>query len=204
MSLKKSTLFLGILFAAASFAVAHPAQASSKVQIALTATTQLPPVSISATEVEYRTQKFKITNKDILQALTLRYPDALFRGVTLTLADSGEFEIRNPGGELLTTIALVHLRMDGVSPQVAHLVSNTATGVDTYKNISAQYRFALNLATAYAFEIRGGQSGQRQEKPDVETWIYRYQLAGLGAWMGRQTLIEGRIVVVGRNIVTLS
>ncbi len=205
MSKNKIFFALGILAATVVFAVAQPAQAqsvpaSSRVQITLTATTQLPPIVINTDETEYETQVFKITNKDVLLLLAMHYPEALFRGVLLTLANSGEFEIRNSDGLLLTAISLGHLQLAAVGTPVNHLITNERTGVDAYKQTFTRYRFWLNLATAYAFDLHVMRSGHRTRNPDLAFWAYQYQLGGAAIWMGRNAFIEGRIVTVGRSI----
>lgn len=198
---------VGLGIALAIFALAPMAQASTTVQIALTAITQMPTTAGDLNELEHTTQKLKITNKDILALLAAThpadYPDALMAGTLITINVVGQFELLNADDVLLDSIDIAHLQITNLSPSVYHLLSNTNTSVNTYKKIWAQRGFFVNLATAYAFELQGMLTGNATEDDFDSSWMSQYQLTGQGLWVGRNALITGRIVCIGRNVPVL-
>lgn len=166
---------------------------NNHVNIKLTVILQVPAVENPTNVFTYETLPYKLTNKEMLQLLSILYPGALIPGTILTVDNSGSpFVLILPNGSM-QSVSTSHLGLDA-SAHTTGGTTNTIQGT-LREQIFGAAGASLDLNSNNLFELIGGMRAQHNQSDTQNAWSILLKLAGEGKLSGDNAFVTGTIRV---------
>ncbi len=185
-----SLLVLGTLLLGGRAEATVTISSTNRANFKLLAMVQKPTVENPANVFHYDIDQYKVTNKEMLQILSVKYPSANLPGTRLTIVDGGEgFVLVFPSG----STQLVGELTWGPGPvAAAEGINNTLQGTLRQRMFGA---IGLNmlLNANYQFALVGGGTVTRNKKGAEEARAARLKLFGPGKLNGRAAYLTGAV-----------
>lgn len=194
MKIQKTQIALCLHALLLALFVSNNAKAENSAKFVLTATTESASEEIRPGVTRYKTFKFKITNKEMLQLLALTYPAASLPNVILSVNDTGSFVILDDEGSTLQTVSPSVLVAGYPGTLIGQGTRDTLTPELNLSKVWTGTIVVFDYDPTNTFELRGGMTG-RYRVGATTSILFTLNVAGAGVLESSDCFIAGKVIL---------